>query len=128
MVKFNSEKEARILEACAFARSQKKPNLKAIGRKFDVSYHALRNRHIYGSQALNGPKPGNRLLKPYQEEAIIAAITDIRDINLPITHAIVTELTNDTLRREGYDYYMGKNWMYNFEKKLPNHLNFTLRT
>lgn len=128
MVKFNSEHEARVLEACTFTRTQKKPNLKAIARKFNVSYNVLRNRRNRGFQALNGPKFKNRLLKPYQEEALMTVVTEMRDMNVPIPHAMVTELANDALQREGLDYQVGRNWAYEFEKRRQKHLESAPKT
>jgi hypothetical protein len=47
-----SETEKRILKACEIAQGQKKPNISALSREFDVPYQRLRAR-ILGRATLS---------------------------------------------------------------------------
>jgi predicted transcriptional regulator len=63
--------ESRMLEACAVAQAKKKPNISKIAREYGVPYQTLQNCVKSSSQAHTAQKLVNKVLKGYQEEALI---------------------------------------------------------
>ncbi|KAJ5341203.1 hypothetical protein N7541_010327 [Penicillium brevicompactum] len=116
------EHEARIVQACAHAKTQEKTNLTKLARDFDVSYNVLRNRLVRGFKSANRPKLANRILQPAQEKEVLSRIADSRDRNLTVTPFMLNDWANDALIRAGSDRRVGTMWAYRFIKRLPKGL------
>ncbi|KAJ5326856.1 uncharacterized protein MYU51_001553 [Penicillium brevicompactum] len=116
------EHEARIVQACAHAKTQEKTNLTKLARDFDVSYNVLRNRLVRGFKSANRPKLANRILQPAQEKEVLSRIADSRDRNLTVTPFMLNDWANDALIRAGSDRRVGTMWAYRFIKRLPKDL------
>lgn len=65
-----SDIEKQILEACTAAQDQKKPNISALARQFDVPYHRLR-AHIHGRATRNTHPILIKTLDDSQEKTLI---------------------------------------------------------
>jgi transposase-like protein len=115
--------EARLSKAFAFATAQKKPNIAKIAREFNVSSTTLRSRLNKAKQPTT-PTPSNKsTLQPYQEKALISWIIQMRKWNLPPPAAIIAAWANQALARAGSDKRVSKMWPYQFEARVPAHLD-----
>jgi hypothetical protein len=115
--------ESRLLEAIATAKAQKKPNYAKIAREFNVSCSTLKTR-LQKAKAPTTPTISNKnLLKPWQEEALINWIVQMRKWNLPPTASVIAAWANQALARAGHpDKKVSKMWPYRFESRVPAHL------
>ena len=76
--------EERISEAIKVAQSQKKPNIRALARGFNVPYSRLYGR-FNGQPSRSERPPTNFALDSYQEKALIRWIQQLDDLYIPPT-------------------------------------------
>jgi hypothetical protein len=115
--------ESDLLKACEAIQAQKKPNFTKIAREYGVPLTTLRGRVKNNRQPRTACQPVNKVLKEYQEEALIQCIAFMRDHYMPVTPKLVEEYANRSLQRAGKSRRVSKMWIYRFEKWLPEHLN-----
>jgi hypothetical protein len=116
--------ESRLLEAIATAKAQKKkPNYAKIAREFNVSCSTLKTRLQKQKHQLHQPRQVKNLLQPWQEEALIQWIIQMRKWNLPPSASVIAAWANQALARAGHpDKKVSKMWPYRFESRVPAHL------
>jgi hypothetical protein len=126
MPKFSPEVEIRIASALEAYRTSDKPNIKALAREFDVSYGQLYGR-IKGRVSPKGHTGPNRALDPEQEAALIHWITLLDNAHASPTALMVLQCANQIIHRHNPQRpSLGKNWAYDFIKRLPPRLNFNV--
>jgi hypothetical protein len=116
--------ESRIAEACKAVLSQKKPNITAIAREFNVNRKTLTRRVEMAKSPTTPTKSLKNILEPYQEKALVSWIVQMNSWNLPPPAAVVGAWANRALARSGQpDRQVSKNWPYTFMKRLPKDLS-----
>ena len=121
MPDFYSDIEKRILEACIAAQGQKKPNISALARQYDVPYYRLRAR-IHGRATRNTRSISIKTLDNSQEKTLIRWIRQLNNLYCPPTAGIIEQSANQILQRNTTDRLsctVDKNWVYRFIKRLP---------
>jgi hypothetical protein len=112
-----------LLKACEAIQAQKKPNFTKIAREYGVPVTTLHGHVKNNRQPHTACQPVNKVLKEYQEEALIQWIAFMRDHYMLVTPRLVEEYANQSLQRAGESRQVSKMWIYHFEKRLPEHLN-----
>lgn len=117
-----SDIEKRILDACTAAQSQKKQNISALARQFDVPYYRLRAR-IQGRATRSTRPISTKTLNNVQEKALIRWIRQLDNLYRPPTAGMIEQSANQILQRntiDGPPRTVDKNWVYRFIKRLPS--------
>lgn len=122
MPKTVDKAESRMLEACAAAKREKKPNVSKIAREYGVSRRTLHNRVKNGMQAHTCRKPVYKALKGYQEEALKQWVARMRNLNMPVPPQVIQAWADRALSRAGKTERVSKMWVYRFVKRLPEGL------
>ena len=118
----NSDIEKRILQACTAAQGQKKPNISALARQFNVPYQRLRAR-IHGRANLSSRPISTKILDDIQEKALIRWICQLDSLYTPPTPAMIEYAANQILQRNTENDIpctVGNAWVYRFIKRLPD--------
>ena len=117
--------EERISDAIKVAQSQKKPNIRALARDFNVPYSRLYGR-FNGQPSRSERPPTNSALDSYQEKALIRWIQQLDDLYIPPTPKLVEQQANKILQHQtDASRSVSKMWAYRFIQRLPNDFSFT---
>ena len=112
-----------MIEACKAVNRENKGNISKIARQFGVSRRTLSNRVRNCHQASTTRKPVNKVLEPYQEEALIHWLGRMRDFNMSAPPGLLEAWANRALARAGKpDQKVSKMWAYRFMQRLPKDL------
>jgi hypothetical protein len=117
-----SDIETRVLKACEIAQGQKKPNISALARQFDVPYQRLRAR-IHGRATRSTRPISTKTLDDIQEKALIRWIRQLDSLYTPPTPAMIERTANQILQRNMENeppHTVGNAWVYRFIKRLPD--------
>jgi hypothetical protein len=113
----SSDMEKRYLEALATISNQKKPNLRALARKFDLNYSTLWGR-FHGRKPRTSTIPINKALNKVQEAALVRYIKQLDDLWAPCTLQEIERCANSILARSGQG-PVSKMWASRFVRRLP---------
>ena len=124
--------EKRISEAIKVAQSQKKPNICALARGFNVPYSRLYGC-FNGQPSQSERPPTNSALDRNQEQALICWIQQLDDLYIPPTPKLVEQQASEILQHQtdasqsvsNIYIYLSKMWAYQFIQQLPNDFSFT---
>ena len=123
MPKAAKSAEDCMIEACKAVNRENKGNISKIARQFGVSRRTLSNRVRNCHQASTTRKPVNKVLEPYQEEALMHWLGRMRDFNMPVPPGLLEAWANRALARAGKpDQKVSKMWAYRFMQRLPKDL------
>ena len=120
--------EQRIQAACEAARARKNAKITSLAHEFDVPMSRLRAR-LHGRQPRTQRTVTTKRLDDSQEAALISWINALDALHVPPTARMVeasanamiqrgTEATGDIVRS------VGKMWVYEFIKRLPDGLHW----
>ena len=116
--------EERISEAIKVAQSQKKPNIHALARGFNMPYSRLYG-HFNGQPSWSEHPPTNSALDSYQEKALIHRIQQLDDLYIPPTPKLAEQQANKILQHQtDASQSVSKMWAYWFIQHLPNNFSF----
>jgi hypothetical protein len=125
MPKSPDEIESRIQEAVRKASCQKKPNISALAREFDVPRRRLHER-VKGRPPKTAHIACNKALDDQQEKAIIRWIRQLDSLHSPPTPKMIECCANQILQRNASSNpapRVGGNWVYRFIQRLPDDLH-----
>ncbi|KKA22239.1 hypothetical protein T310_3734 [Rasamsonia emersonii CBS 393.64] len=119
--------ESRIQEALKKASCQKKPNISALAREFDVPRKRLHER-FKGRPPRTAKIPRNKVLDDQQEKAIIRWIRQLDSLHSPPTPKMIECCANQILQRNVLSVSkpaprVGETWVYRFIQRLPDDLH-----
>lgn len=118
--------EARVTKACEAARGQRKPNITALAREYDVPYTRLRSR-FKGVSSRLARESTNKRLNSAQETAVIQWMRQVDSLYVSPTANMIAQCANQVVAAssDASPRRLDRNWVYRFRGQLPKDMAFT---